>query len=431
MGKAYEQAYKLLVLFGRNDLKTSMDALTRYVKNFNFKDKKNNLDELVDFSLPVCADNLHLPTWRVSIMVNGPQATKLFEYATAIQNMLGYTPKTFEEIKKAVAQIKYARFKENPELAELWQQYELPEDGFNRALEYKPNPIDIIPDASIRGTGDDERYHLVKLPSNDLNAYVLGKIVHCCQYVGAEDVMRAVNNLYQYTILDKCEQVIRGCSKHTYSWVSGALIKLHENGLLDTYLPFLEQYPDKANLAEVCYALVNLHHVPEKTILSGDLHAFNNIDLIKQLLKSLQNNTVPVDEQITIQKQPEDVSMEPSTFSLRQFLANLWQGLKNTVNRLIRFVTSLFTYSTDERVQTDMGHRFVDETRDPITEDSYSRMANNITLNSDDSAAIAQSANNSATNRTTVEPPVPDRNETRTAVREEHEEEPISIRSFL
>jgi hypothetical protein len=87
--KAYEQAYKLLVVFGRKDLKATMDAFTRYAKNFNFKDKKNYVDEIVDFSLSVCADNLDLAAWRVAIMKKGPQAAKLFDYAAAIQNMHG------------------------------------------------------------------------------------------------------------------------------------------------------------------------------------------------------------------------------------------------------------------------------------------------------------------------------------------------------
>ncbi len=183
--KSYEQAYKLLVLFGRKDLKTMTDSLKRYTKNFNFKDKENYLDEIVDFNLPVCPDNLDLQAWRVTIMKKGPKAAKLFDYAAVIQHMLGHTPKTFEEIKKAVVQVNYARFQENPELAELCFEHALGEDVFHRALEYTPNP-DKLPDVVIRGTGDDENYYLVKLPYDDPRAYVLGKIVNCCQYVGGE-----------------------------------------------------------------------------------------------------------------------------------------------------------------------------------------------------------------------------------------------------
>ncbi|MDR3503929.1 MAG: hypothetical protein P4L79_15265 [Legionella sp.] len=898
--KSYEQAYKLLVLFGRKDLKTAMDALTRYTKNFNFKDKKNYLDEIVNFSLPVCADKLDLPAWRVAIMKKGPQAAKLFDYATAIQNILGHTPKTFEEIKRAVVQIKYARFKENPELAELCYQYELSEDVFNRALEYKPNPIDNIPDVAISGTGDDERYHLVKLPYNDPHAYVLGKIVNCCQYIGGEgelptregiqydtngfyvllkskkdneqeppindnginykkfdivgqglawlndgdnltidswenlrdtdnpvavrllkdfgqqiikknpgimrvtvgsgsktppecgdivpfaesmsngkqyndswqqrllavdqdrvdkikeelgsaqfrlqaekqfkhlkkpqennyiyepkflewrgsflktyvfnedfyssnnysewingifnnpkmqkslnvlfkeektyskfcsylatrgpvvwkslymlskngfdlneifkcqfsgfrtpniadifmplielkqngllkhpmfqrggrfedylqlfsdinttknlknpaetpralsnalielhkhkklfadkyvnllfksrhyeacaqgiiqlekanlldryfelinkndavDVMRAVNNLHQYNILGKCEQVIRECSKNGHFALSNALIKLDQNGLLDAYLPFLEQYPDKANLAKVCNVLVNLYQAPEKTILGEDLHAFDNIDLIKAF-KDLQNNHIltdkiqqlillnidhcqsltedlihvkndpeasnlkhpeladlynhlvykndapnnmdqdpleaivadtttnlqvnhlisrpvvtqeilaPLDEQITIQEQPDEASMGQSTFSLRQFLVNFWQGLKNTVNNLVRIITSSSSDNTDELAQTDREHRSVVEAKDVKITCSYSRMANNIPLNGAGTAAIPELANNNATtNRTTAEPQLSAANDVDTVERDAHEEEP-GIRPVL
>jgi hypothetical protein len=337
----------------------------------------------------------------------------------------------------------------------------------------------------------------------------------------ATDVMRAVRNLHQYTILNKCEQVIRGCSKNGHFALSNALIKLHENGLLDAYLPFLEQYPDKANLAKVCNALVNLHQAPEKKILSADLQMFNNLDLV-QALKDLQNNhiltgkvqqlilfniehcqslvedlihvknntetgnlkhpeladlynhlvckndapnameqeplevivantstnlqvnhlisrpvvaeetLIPVDEQITIQEQPDEVSMEQSAFSLRQFFANLWQGLKNTVSGLIRFISSPSTDSTDELAQTDIEHRAVEGAKDVKITCSYSRMANNIPLNREGIAVIPEPANNNtATNRIVVEPQLGAANDVNAEKRDAHEEEPPAIRPVL
>lgn len=217
--KSYEQAYKLLVMFGRKDLKTTLDALTRYTKNFNFRDKKNYLDEMVHFSLPTGTERLNLSAWRAIIMKKGPQAAKLFEHAALVHNELGYTPKTFAEIKKAIVQAHHACFQDNAELAELGE------------------------------------HQLITPPAG--------------------------------------------------------------------------------------------------------------------------TSIVAMYEQIHMQEQAEVVK-EPTTFSLTRFFAELWQGLNNTLNRLVHFISSPFSESADELAQTDVTPQVAVGGKN--IECSYSRMAKDNSL---------------------------------------------------
>jgi len=106
-------------------------------------------------------------------------------------------PKDLTEAKKMAARCSYNRASENRELAELCRAYNVPADGdecsFNKCLDYLNSlprwPMkdsDNLPHPVVVGSGEADGYCLVKLPTDDLRALILGRITACCQNIGGQ-----------------------------------------------------------------------------------------------------------------------------------------------------------------------------------------------------------------------------------------------------
>lgn len=184
---AYEQAYKMMVLFKPNP-KTPCVTIDHFIKMHGMNFSKPIHDILV-LGIPKNIPPLkHLDEWRALLRKHGVSILSLFQQAPAIEKWLETrSPLTFtlDTIKEAAAQITYQKAAVNPELAQLCVQYHVSEKAFNTCLTIKPKSSDLLPGVLIDGsTLEHPGYYLVKLPVGDPRAFILGHITNCCQSIG-------------------------------------------------------------------------------------------------------------------------------------------------------------------------------------------------------------------------------------------------------
>lgn len=208
---ALVHAYKMIVLFG-HDLKnplTLFSLVDEFLEKNDYYSKTDKpIHDVLMPALPAIDKNkIHLKEWQILIREGGDQIIKLFNKAEAIEKYLGgRCPKNLEEAQDASKCIHFERAIENPELAKLFVKYNFNNAIFNRALEVLKSikKKDNLPDVHISSLDfkDDadnaaicEGYHLVKLPINDLNAFVLGALTNCCQSMGGVSEQCVIDGL--------------------------------------------------------------------------------------------------------------------------------------------------------------------------------------------------------------------------------------------
>lgn len=139
-------------------------------------------------------------TEQTSALRNKDKATyvadKLKENADHIQNILrtkavGFAENISVEILKLYASsVCYDRSEECPEVARLFFEWGIPEEGFNEYLSLKPKDNEkYIPKVTIKGEEICEEYKgyvLMKLDPADPYAAILGKLTGCCQFLGGQ-----------------------------------------------------------------------------------------------------------------------------------------------------------------------------------------------------------------------------------------------------
>lgn len=127
-------------------------------------------------------------------------ALRFFAMAPAIEKQIkketgiASAPSSLPQARMMAVLCSFARGAENPELALLCRDYNIPENGdecsFNKCLDYLDTiswPVkfgDSLPHPEIEGTDNAEGYCWVKLPTDDLRALILGRITGCCQNIG-------------------------------------------------------------------------------------------------------------------------------------------------------------------------------------------------------------------------------------------------------
>jgi Tfp pilus assembly protein PilN len=205
---AYTYAYKLMVLCGtESDLKQIAQRATQLITNAGYAKSQTAYHDVLlnQLSFPKAQDITDLNGWRALFdneKSNTSAALRLLANASAIEAKIAETaedkmrraPKTLSEGLKAETLCVYARAQENPVLAALCKQYNIPEDGpeccFNKCLNYLNTvtwPIkttDSLPQVQISVESGEDTYVWTRLPTNDYRALFLGVITGCCQSIG-------------------------------------------------------------------------------------------------------------------------------------------------------------------------------------------------------------------------------------------------------
>ena len=182
-------AYKILVLFSQDKENINIfSCIDKYLHVFCEQKSKHPVHDALLKEIPINNPPLKLMHWRKMIWLHGPTALSLFQLATDIRQLLRKDPQTLDEVKNAASQLRYKRYDEYPELAELCSNYHVSEANYNKCLDYfepKRKKKDQLPEANINGAEFNfPGYHLVKLPHNDPRVYVIGHLTDCCLNVG-------------------------------------------------------------------------------------------------------------------------------------------------------------------------------------------------------------------------------------------------------
>jgi len=205
---AYDYAYKLMALFvDPSDANTTklFDNLSqeahKLLSQTESKDNKPFHDVLlVKLSLPEAGDLKDQAGWRQFIKQEGHNALPYLALAKKIELKIAIkpgetgprAPKDLDEAQKMASLCRYDRATtENSTFAELCHKYKVPEDRFNRCLDYLAEPpgwpkktADSIPNIIIKGEGEAAGFYWVKLPVTDKRSLILGDITDCCQSIG-------------------------------------------------------------------------------------------------------------------------------------------------------------------------------------------------------------------------------------------------------
>ncbi len=174
-----EYSYKLSMLFH------TVEEVYRYIENYMDCQAIRPIHDLCLFNLP-SEGAWNSAAWAKLALEHGTEATNFLAFAAHIEKKLKRPPVSLDEVKQVAKDVRYARHKENPRLSDIFLAQDISENVFNKILDnHKPKSVDHLPDLFIDGKEFNEpKFYMKKLPFTDLRGYVLGKMTHCCQYVG-------------------------------------------------------------------------------------------------------------------------------------------------------------------------------------------------------------------------------------------------------
>ncbi|ASQ47087.1 hypothetical protein [Legionella clemsonensis] len=214
----YECAYKTLVCFGGLEDQTELKMLERIEEFLLTKQASQTANK----SIPALMDlqigkknGIHFKEWTQFIEKYDLKSIAFFKRAHDIEEKLKRAPETLVEAFEALAQTDYRRYWEDPELAKVCEQYNVPETVFNRCLDLEINKLwkakDNLPDIIINGSDPEinhSGYYLVKLPIKDPRSLILGYITNDCQSIGSKGepcVLDGISSEYNgfYVMLKK------------------------------------------------------------------------------------------------------------------------------------------------------------------------------------------------------------------------------------
>jgi hypothetical protein len=178
----YLQTYKLFVIWDFN-----LVEIDNFLKSF-YQDNQSPLHDALVFTLPETTSDIL--QWRNLIKKHGPKMFQYFARAVEIEAKLGgKAPTDIDEAANISSQLSYQRALENPKLAKIFNEYNIPEKVFEKVLSIELNRTvnqDNLPNLHLSGAelGEEYKgYHLCKLPKADVRGYILGEITACCQSV--------------------------------------------------------------------------------------------------------------------------------------------------------------------------------------------------------------------------------------------------------
>ncbi|MEY3196958.1 MAG: hypothetical protein RLZZ59_326, partial [Pseudomonadota bacterium] len=225
------RAFKMMALFSPDPLTENVAdtaiAICNNIDNFCKKAKvtsKTPIHDTLMHDLPEyhpSTPEFNFPGWKSQLGNLGMDLVRNFSDVPKIERIIKADavlttnyPDGFPRDKNSfgylLSKAKYDRYEENPEFGKIFKSYNAPEEMFNRALDLMrdgalkvdasrkgllPKDQDSIPDIALKVAGKDDLY-LVKLPSHDPRALILGQITGCCQSVSGhseECVIDGVN----------------------------------------------------------------------------------------------------------------------------------------------------------------------------------------------------------------------------------------------
>lgn len=192
----YECAYKTLVCFGSLKDQTELAMFENIEKFLLTKQasqaENKSIPSLMDLQIGK-KNGIHFEQWTQFIQKYGVKTLKLFNRAQDIEEKLNRVPETPEEAFDALAQTDYKRYSEDPELARVCEQYNVPQSVFNRCLDLEVKKLwktkDNLPNVTVNGSDPEinqSGYYLVKLPLKDPRSLILGYITNDCQSIGSK-----------------------------------------------------------------------------------------------------------------------------------------------------------------------------------------------------------------------------------------------------
>lgn len=192
----YECAYKTLVCLGSFKDPTELKMLERIEQYFLSKQASSlankSIPSIMDLQIGK-KDGIHFEEWTQFIQKYGVKSLIFFKRAQDIEQILRRVPQTSAEAFDALAQVDYKRYREDPELAKVCEQYTVPEAVFNRCLDLEVKKLwktkDNLPNVVVNGSDPEigqSAYYLVKLPIGDPRALILGYITNDCQSIGSK-----------------------------------------------------------------------------------------------------------------------------------------------------------------------------------------------------------------------------------------------------
>ncbi|MGV2431948.1 MAG UNVERIFIED_CONTAM: hypothetical protein LVQ98_00670 [Rickettsiaceae bacterium] len=145
--------------------------------------------------------NFDFAKWKHNFINLGPKAIAHFADAVFIESNIkreilegipgitvdGLVPTTAQYFNEMIKRLRYTERGQDPKLADLYRKLGVTEAMFNAALEFRkiviPKTQDNIPNISV---DIRDGYYMVKLPSDDPRALVLGHITKCCQSIDGD-----------------------------------------------------------------------------------------------------------------------------------------------------------------------------------------------------------------------------------------------------
>ncbi|MEY3196806.1 MAG: hypothetical protein RLZZ59_172 [Pseudomonadota bacterium] len=219
-GEVASRAFKMMALFSPEPLQGELDTATlqtcRNIEKFMGKNVKTNtpIHDTLMHNLPEyhpSTPEFNLPGWKGKLQEFGLGLVRNFSDVPKIEGIIKADTSLSENNPDGLPHNKnsfdyllsraiYPRYDENPEFGKIFKSYNAPEEMFNRALDLMRDGTlkvdasgaglshkaeDNIPNIALKVPGKDDLY-LVKLPSNDPRALILGQITNCCQSVSGD-----------------------------------------------------------------------------------------------------------------------------------------------------------------------------------------------------------------------------------------------------
>lgn len=134
-----------------------------------------------------------------------------------------------ERVKES--NIKFANYNENPEMAQLFMEYNLTEQDFNKALSLWPKNKSTLPDidCKINKENKDEAnskkiFHFYKLRAGDIKGLVLGKMTNSCQSIGGHSEKCVIDGYQRedtdfYVIAEQTTDGKEEIIGQSYAWI--------------------------------------------------------------------------------------------------------------------------------------------------------------------------------------------------------------------
>jgi ankyrin repeat protein len=225
---ANQMAFAATALFGTEQ------RVLQYLEKYGAAGKQP-LHDIIYFIKAPQLKGPDIKAWGDAVLKCGPGMAKLFAFTNnhnLVQPEKSSDDKTwsYQNTRRKVAQVAYARATEHAELAALCFENTMEEEDFNYALElvltqkpvlaHKKDIVKNLPDIIIEGKDfnmEGASFH--PLPANDVRGLFLGELTDCCQSIGGQGAACAEHGFMSenggFYVVEKDNKEIIG---QTWAW---------------------------------------------------------------------------------------------------------------------------------------------------------------------------------------------------------------------